>query len=90
LQKLWTKLPFAFCELILFFSDGFVGKVGNYLSEMLVPIILRILRRVLGAYVYERVARVYEYVFHQRNPLLQLLYLSLILGGYGVREYVCV
>ena len=63
------------------------GKLNILLTEDLPGLLTRKLRRCLPSSLFDSLARTYDYVVNQRNPLLQLLYLLLYLGSFATFIY---
>ena len=78
----------ALIAYIFFWGDtadpGLGGKVTRFFLQYLPSSISYWSRRLLGERVHAWLAWVWDYVVNQRNPLLQLLYATLVIGGYGV------
>ena len=51
---------------------------------MILSFIKRWSRRLLGAYLYGKLAAVFDYILFYKNPIVQLIYLFLALGGFAV------
>ena len=64
------------------FRRGPVGRLHRYLTVSLPSRGSRWLRRLLGARVYGALARAVDYAVNQRNPFLQIFYLTLVAGGF--------
>lgn len=47
-------------------------------------IVNRCSRTILGNYITDKIAGIYNYVVHQKNPIVQILYLVLAVGGFAV------
>lgn len=63
------------------------GKLNILLTEDLPGLLTSKLRRRLPSSLFDSLARTYDYVVNQRNPLLQLLYLLLYLGSFATFTY---
>jgi hypothetical protein len=43
-----------------------------------------IARKLLGAYIYGLIAGIIDYIINKKNPIVQILYLILAVGGFIV------
>jgi hypothetical protein len=79
------------CGGILYFCGNphAPGPLGLFtgLVYLLMEIIGNGLKRIVGERVSNSAAKLWQYVFKQKNPLLQLAYLLLVNGGYVVFYY---
>jgi palmitoyltransferase len=70
---------------IFCFADTSASGVNGRISRFIYKIpkaIGKYSRAMLGEELHGKLVGIYEYVFHQRNPILQLLYLVLINAAY--------
>ena len=64
--------------------DGVVNRVRYFLGKEFPEHTLIILQRIIGRKLYNRLGDLIDYVLHRRNPILQVFYLTLVCGGYGL------
>mmetsp|Transcript_37698 Transcript_37698/g.62096 ORF Transcript_37698/g.62096 Transcript_37698/m.62096 type:complete len:406 (+) Transcript_37698:55-1272(+) len=73
---------------VFFFGDpngtGIPACLARFFGRKLPDTFMSAVERVLGRRTRDRLAGMYDYVVNQRNPLLQMLYLVLMAGGYLV------
>ena len=75
----------ALIVYVCMFADptdpGICGRANIFVTETFPSTVKRAARRVLGARVYGALEGVFDWVCNKPNPLLQIFYLALILGG---------
>jgi|LauGreDrversion4_2_1035121.scaffolds.fasta_scaffold923589_2 hypothetical protein len=41
-------------------------------------------QRLLGEYIYSKIAAILNYIVYQKNPLVQMVYLLVAVGGFFI------
>lgn len=54
-------------------GKGLNGRVSRFIYTYLPEEMSRLLSQCLGPSVYARLAAIYDYVVHQRNPVMQVM-----------------
>ena len=70
------------CDL----NEGPFGAVLNFIDaipDFIGRLVHRVLGKKYGGYVTRGFSRVTNYICNERNPLLQIFYLGVVLGAYG-------
>ncbi len=92
-MDLWTGLLLSIYSIfalgtffLVCFSDtsnkGLLGKVSIFVEDDITSFISIVIARLFGAKCHECCRDSYDYVVHERNPLLQMLYLFILNGAY--------
>ncbi|EQC40894.1 hypothetical protein SDRG_01959 [Saprolegnia diclina VS20] len=65
-------------------SDGFMGRLHRWLLNDVPNALSDGILRLCGERAHRHVVATVQYVLHERNPLMQMVYLLLVGGGYGL------
>ncbi|KAF0689606.1 Aste57867_18963 [Aphanomyces stellatus] len=64
--------------------DGVLGAAHRLLLQRLPSALSALILKLGGPNVHESTLNAYDYVVYQPNPLLQIVYLHLVIGGYAL------
>jgi hypothetical protein len=70
-------------------NKGANGKISRFLFFDIPDMLTGALKTIVGDSIFKRLRKVYDYVFNQRNPILQIAYLAVLNGAYVCWMFFC-
>jgi hypothetical protein len=78
---------FAGCIVLCFGdpdSDDFLGRSSSYLTVKLPALFIFIAKKLRVWWIFRGIGIAVNFFINERHPIIQILYIMLVFGGYGV------